>query len=44
MATNLVRYANENEIRWGVALPGGIAPLAGDYALPPQLPGHARSA
>jgi 2-keto-4-pentenoate hydratase/2-oxohepta-3-ene-1,7-dioic acid hydratase in catechol pathway len=31
MATNLVRYANKNEIRWGVALPGGITPLAGDY-------------
>ena len=31
MATHLVRYRQGNDIRWGVTLAGGIAPLSGHY-------------
>ena len=31
MAINLIRYRHDDDIRWGVAVAGGIAPLAGDY-------------
>jgi 2-keto-4-pentenoate hydratase/2-oxohepta-3-ene-1,7-dioic acid hydratase in catechol pathway len=31
MAINLIRYRKGNEVRWGVSLPGGIVPLAGQY-------------
>ena len=31
MAINLIRYRQRDEIRWGVALVGGIVPLSGHY-------------
>ena len=37
MATHLVRYRRDGDIRWGVAVTDGIAPLDGDYATTADL-------
>ncbi len=37
MAMNLIRYRRDGDIRWGVAVAGGIAPLDGQYATTADL-------
>jgi 2-keto-4-pentenoate hydratase/2-oxohepta-3-ene-1,7-dioic acid hydratase in catechol pathway len=43
MATNLIRYAHGDAIRWGVSVGDRIAPLAGNYRTTADLIAHGES-